>query len=84
MASRTGNVSAYAAIVSHIFSAGYKPGIKKIPFHRDEIVAVARKLKVSFANRKVTTVLRGMIENMPSSTRKPECLLRVSRISYHC
>ena len=47
MASNTGNVSSYAAIVSHIFSAGYKPGVRKIPFHRDEIVAVARKLKVS-------------------------------------
>ena len=47
MASNTGNVSSYAAIVSYILSAGYKPGVKKIPFHRDEIVAVAKKLKVT-------------------------------------
>ena len=47
MASNTGNVSSYAAIVSHIFFSFYKPGVKKIPFHRDEIVAVAKKLKVS-------------------------------------
>ena len=47
MANKKGKTSAYAAIVAHIFHNGYKPGIKKIPFSRDEIVTAADKLNVA-------------------------------------
>jgi len=38
---------AYSAIIAHIFLNGYRPGVKKIPFTRDEIIAAAGKLGVS-------------------------------------
>jgi len=47
MAKNTAKTSSYSAIVARLFFGGYKPGVKKIPFARDEIVAVAKELKVS-------------------------------------
>ena len=46
MAKKTAKTSSYSAIVNRLFFLGYKPGIKKIPFTRDEIAAVANELKV--------------------------------------
>ena len=46
MASHKEKNRAYSAILSHIFHNGYKPGIKEIPFSRDEIVSSADKLNV--------------------------------------
>ena len=46
MASKKEKKNAYSAILSHIFHNGYKPGIEKIPFSRDEIVSSADKLNV--------------------------------------
>lgn len=47
MANKKQKTSAYSAIVAHIFFNGYKPGVKKIPFTRDEIITAAGKLGVS-------------------------------------
>ena len=38
--------SSYSAIMARLFFSGYKPGVKSIPFVRDEIVAVAKELNV--------------------------------------
>lgn len=46
MANKTEKTSAYSAIVAHIFFNGYKPGIKQIPFSREEIITAAGKLNV--------------------------------------
>ena len=46
MAKKTAKTSSYSAIVNRLFFMGFKPGVKKIPFTRDEIAAVANELKV--------------------------------------
>ena len=38
--------SSYSAIMARLFFNGYKPGVKSIPFFRDEIIAVAKELNV--------------------------------------
>ena len=47
MTSRTEKPSAYSAIIAHLFFARYKPGIKAIPFTREEIISAADAIKVS-------------------------------------
>ena len=46
MARKTKKSSSYSAIMAHLFFRGYKPGVKKIPFAREEILAVAEELNM--------------------------------------
>lgn len=47
MANTTKKTCAYSAIVAHIFFKDYKPGMKRFPFSREEIVSAAKELKIS-------------------------------------
>ena len=46
MKDKTDKTSSYSAIISYVFFNGYKPGVKEIPFSRDEIVVAAGRLNV--------------------------------------
>ena len=46
MARNTKKTSSYSAIMARLFFRGYKPGVKKIPFAREEILAVADELNM--------------------------------------
>ena len=46
MARNTKKTSFYSAIMARLFFRGYKPGVKKIPFAREEILAVADELNM--------------------------------------
>jgi len=46
MSNKKQKTCAYSAIIAHIFFNGYKPGVRNIPFAREEIIAAASKLGV--------------------------------------
>ena len=46
MARNTKKPSSYSAIMDRLFFRRYKPGVKKIPFAREEILAVAEELNM--------------------------------------
>lgn len=46
MAAKTEKTSVYSAIVAHLFFSGYKPGVREIPFSRDEIISASNRLNV--------------------------------------
>lgn len=47
MPTKTEKTSAYSAIIAHLFFSGYKPGMRKIPFSREQIAAAAAALGVA-------------------------------------
>jgi hypothetical protein len=36
----------YAALIESIFLTGYREGMTEMPFHRDELTATAKKLRI--------------------------------------
>ena len=47
MPNKTKTSSAYSAIVAHLFFARYRPGVKEIPFSREDIASAASAVNVS-------------------------------------
>jgi hypothetical protein len=40
------NKNRYAAIIGHIFNSKFQPGTREVDFMREELVTVARKLRI--------------------------------------